>query len=418
MNRDAQNIPPIRFWQQNLNKSLTAQLDLLNQVDPKNTDLIFIQEPHIDFLNLTRANHHWTVIYPTTHHNTPAKTRSVTLVNKTMSKNSWRQVPLDSSDVTVMELKVNNLSIAIYNIYNACESADTLSLLQAHWQARTASSCPSNSSSMIWLGDFNRHHPLWDAPEDHRLFTTANLDAASQLISLLENHNMEMALPAGIPTLQAFRTGNFSRPDNVFCSADILPSFIECDTWPQLRPARTDHFPVIGALDVTPERTNSTPRFNWRLADWDDFRTQLTANMRAMGPPRHVKDIDDFNMLLTMLTAAIQSAADQCVPKTKPSPFTKRWWTKELSDLRRQKKKLRAKSYCLRAQRYHPVHDQAIKITDEYAKSLETTKRKHWDDWLKEVDANNIWTVHKYAGVSPTDGGIARIPTLKCLDGD
>ena len=104
-----------------------------------------------------------------------------------------------------------------------------------------------------------------------------------------------------------------------------------------------------------------------------------------MGPPRHVKDIDDFNMLLTMLTAAIQSAADQCVLKTKPSPFTKRWWTKELSDLRQQKKKLRAKSYRLCAQRYHPVHDQAIKITDEYAKSLETTKRKHWDDWLKEV---------------------------------
>ena len=232
MNRDAQNNPLICFWQQNLNKSLTAQLDLLNQVDPKNTDLIFIQEPHIDFLNLTRANHHWTIIYPTTHHNMPAKTRSVTLVNKTISKNSWRQIPLDSSNITVMELKVNNLSIAIYNIYNACESADTLSLLQAHWQVRTASGGPSNSSSMIWLGDFNCHHPLWDAPEDHQLFTTANLDAASQLISLLENHNMEMALPAGIPMLQAFCTGNFSRPNNVFCSADILPSFIECNTWP------------------------------------------------------------------------------------------------------------------------------------------------------------------------------------------
>ncbi|KIM50628.1 hypothetical protein SCLCIDRAFT_145010, partial [Scleroderma citrinum Foug A] len=56
--------PPVRFWQQNLNKLLIAQLDLLNQVDPKNTDFIFIQEPHIDFLNLTRANHHWTVVYP------------------------------------------------------------------------------------------------------------------------------------------------------------------------------------------------------------------------------------------------------------------------------------------------------------------------------------------------------------------
>ena len=119
-----------------------------------------------------------------------------------------------------------------------------------------------------------------------------------------------------------------------------------------------------------------------------------------------------------MLSAAIQSAADQCVPKTRPSPFTKRWWTKELSELRRQKKKLRAKSYRLRAQRYHPVHEQATKASDEYAKSLEATKRKHWDDWLEEVDANNIWTAHRYAGASPTDGGVARIPTLKRLVGD
>lgn len=169
MNSDAhKSTPPICFWQQNLNKSLTAQLDLLNQVDPKNTDLIFIQEPHIDFLNLTRANYHWTVIYPTAHHDTPAKTRSVILVNKTVSKNAWQQVPLESSDVTVMELKINNQPITIYNIYNACENADTLSLLQNHWLARTANGSPENSSNMIWLSDFNRHHPLWDSPEDHR----------------------------------------------------------------------------------------------------------------------------------------------------------------------------------------------------------------------------------------------------------
>lgn len=103
-----QPTPLIHFWQQNLNKSLTAQLDLLNQIDLKNTDFIFIQELHINFLNLTRANHYWTVIYPSAHHNTPAKTRSVTLVNKTVSKNSWRQVPLKSSDITVVKLTVGD----------------------------------------------------------------------------------------------------------------------------------------------------------------------------------------------------------------------------------------------------------------------------------------------------------------------
>ena len=97
---------------------------------------------------------------------------------------------------------------------------------------------------MVWLGDFNKHHPLWDAPEDTHLFTPANLDSASVLLTLLEDHNMEMALPAGIPTIKAFRTGNYSCPDNVFCSTDLLPSFTECNTYPHLKPARTDHLPV------------------------------------------------------------------------------------------------------------------------------------------------------------------------------
>lgn len=69
---------------------------------------------------------------------------------------------------------------------------------------------PGNGSGMMWLGDFNQHHPLWDSPTNVHLFTAANLEAASQLILLVEAHSMEMALPAGIPTLQVFHSGNFS----------------------------------------------------------------------------------------------------------------------------------------------------------------------------------------------------------------
>ena len=214
-----------------------AQHDLLNQVDPKTTDFIFIQEPHIDFLNLTRANHHWMVVYPSTHHNTLVKTRSVTLVSQTVSKNNWRQVPVTCSNMKAVELTSAAGLVTFYNIYNACNNSDTLSLLQNRWSQRNPQDCQTTNGKMIWLGDFNKHHPLWDTPEDTHLFTPANLDSASILITLLEDHNMEMALPAGIPTIQAFCTGNYSRPNNIFCSADLLPSFTECNMHPHLKPA-------------------------------------------------------------------------------------------------------------------------------------------------------------------------------------
>ncbi|KAL4061775.1 hypothetical protein J3A83DRAFT_4043039, partial [Scleroderma citrinum] len=77
----------LHFWQQNINKSLTAQLDLLSNTDPKLFNIIFFQEPHINFLNLTRANHQWTIISPTCHHTNPKSTRSITLVSMKISKN-------------------------------------------------------------------------------------------------------------------------------------------------------------------------------------------------------------------------------------------------------------------------------------------------------------------------------------------
>ena len=277
--------PNIRFRQQNLNKSLTAQLDLLNGTDPKDTDFVFIQEPHIDFQHQTRANQYWTVVYPTPHNTSPACTRSVILVNKSVSKNNWRQLPIDSTDVTAIELSCANHKISFYNIYNACEHSDTLSLLQTHWQQRTQRLGPAAKNDMVWLGDFNRHHPLWDSPADTRLFTPANIEAASFLIDLTETYEMEMALPAGLPTLQVSSSGNFSRPDNVFCSSNLLPSFLECNTKPEERPAKADHFPIIGKIDVSPERTCPAPRFNWRQTDWHEFRTKLTHNLANIGPP-------------------------------------------------------------------------------------------------------------------------------------
>ncbi|KAJ8593676.1 hypothetical protein M405DRAFT_731037, partial [Rhizopogon salebrosus TDB-379] len=58
------DIASLRIWQQNLNTSLTAQASLLNNPNAANWDLIVIQEPHINFLRNTSANHHWHVLYP------------------------------------------------------------------------------------------------------------------------------------------------------------------------------------------------------------------------------------------------------------------------------------------------------------------------------------------------------------------
>jgi len=48
---------------------------------------------------------------------------------------------------------------------------------------------------IIWLGDFNRHHPMWDEDHNAHLFMRTNLDGAQHLINVVIELNLKMALP-------------------------------------------------------------------------------------------------------------------------------------------------------------------------------------------------------------------------------
>ena len=79
----------------------------------------------------------------------------------------------------------------------------------------------------------------------------------------------------------------------------------------------------------------------------------------------------------------------------------------------KRKCQLKARSFRLWAQHLHPVHEEARKVANEYATRIVDAKKKHWEDWLEDVNVDNIWTAHKYAGGAPMDGSNTRIPTLK-----
>src|ERR1700684_1377247 len=95
---DAGEPRKLRIWQQNINRSLEGQLDLLHTLKAEKYDIVAIQEPHIDFLGRTRANPHWSVIYPKHHLVDPRKSRSVILVNRSLSTNNWDDLDIASNE--------------------------------------------------------------------------------------------------------------------------------------------------------------------------------------------------------------------------------------------------------------------------------------------------------------------------------
>jgi hypothetical protein len=127
----------LRIWQQNLNKAKNTQQHLLRNLDPQKYDIAAIQEPVINYVNLTTSNSHWNIIYPTTHHTANAKrTKSIILINKRISKDHWRMLPMESPDITAIELSGEFGNLRIYNIYNDGTHPQTLEYLTNYLAAQ------------------------------------------------------------------------------------------------------------------------------------------------------------------------------------------------------------------------------------------------------------------------------------------
>ncbi|OBZ65124.1 hypothetical protein A0H81_14889 [Grifola frondosa] len=183
---------------------------------------------------------------------------------------------------------------------------------------------------VIWAGNFNRHHPLWDSEDNNHLFTMENLDQAQVLLNMVVEFGLNMTLSHGIPTLETVCTKNLTWSDNVFCSDSLTDAVISCNTAPELCPTKTDHMSVHTTIDLTLEAATETPRRNFSDVDWDDFQATLSDELTRRPMPEEIQSEEDFNITLTSLMAALNHAIDSHISFSKPVPFAKCWWTKEL----------------------------------------------------------------------------------------
>jgi ribonuclease HI/endonuclease/exonuclease/phosphatase family metal-dependent hydrolase len=406
----------LRIRQQNTNKSLISQLDMLNSLRKDDYDICTIQEPYLDHNAKTRANNYWISIYPTTHNTAPEATRSIILINTHILTNNWRQIPIEHPDVTAIELTGTYGKLRLFNIYNDCNNNDAIKHVATFMRANPPPHSLITPTHHIWLGDFNRHHPLWDEPRNEHLFTRRNLDLAQPLIDMIGSFNMKMALPPGIPTLRAHSTGNHTRVDNVFCSEDLLDTVIKCQTDDATRPVKTDHYPITTYLDLFTHKSKPQPRLNFREVDWPEFSKTLKANLDNIPRPAVISNVNSFNRKLADLNTAIWNAINEHVSTTKPCPYSKRWWSAELTQSKKDTAKLGQQAKYFRDYPYHPVHEEYRQQRNKYANMIKNAKADHWTDWLEGLDESSVWKAAKLISSPPTDAAKSRIPTLQVKD--
>lgn len=406
-------ISHLRIWQQNLNTSHTAQLTLLNSPISNDWDILAIQELALNSVNNTRASMHWRVVYPTCKYTHGDKPRAVTLVNSKVSTNVWRQIDFPSADVVVVQFSTSNGLCTVFSIYNHNNHNNTVEEMERFLGARGPELRPTEDDHMLWLGDFNHHHPLWDKECNNHLFTAAALEASGKLIDLVADYGMVQALPKDIPTLQSSSTRNWTRPDNVFCTEHTNETVVSCNMAPDKHGPKTDHVPVLTTLDMSLQASPNSPSWNYRSVDWDKFNTALNnALTNLAGPPRTLETAEEFQQAAHNLNLALHQTVELSVPKTQPHPHTKRWWTQDLTKRSDELKHLRKQVYKFRALPNHDVHASLWEKENTLSKEIQKMKETHWKDWLNRMVGTDIWIAHKYLSNPGSDGGKTRIPTL------
>jgi len=261
----------------------------------------------------------------------------------------------------------------------------------------------------IWLGDFNSHHP---DNANVGLFTRANLNVVEELIELVASRGMEMVLLKGIPTIKNVQ-GNYTRLDNVFCSQGIEDWVTQCATVPGETPPKADHFPIHTTMDFSMKGAAHSHSFNYRAVEWEVFITDLIKNLGKIPDPQQIDDEDQFHNALGGLTKAIFDTIEKVVPRHKPSPHSKQWWTKDLDLARSQARRAGEKVYRYRNHPMHPSHEDARWARNKYSELIKMMKKDYWMDWLEGVNAKSIWDTNWFISTPGSDGGQIKMPTLK-----
>jgi len=192
----------------------------------------------------------------------------------------------------------------------------------------------------------------------------------------------------------------------------MVNKVVYCTTDPRLRGPGTDHVPILTVLELPAKRADRTPRYNFRVVEWEDFKKELATRMEELPEPGPIRSEEEYEAAVSGLTRVLQETIHAMVPVTRPSPHSKRWWSKELDILKKKKNKLSSTSYKYRALTGHPSHEEHRRIRREYSSTIVTAKRDHWTLSLEGLSYGDVWMANHYISGDGLDGGRTQIPTL------
>ncbi|KAL1671528.1 hypothetical protein EV122DRAFT_177347, partial [Schizophyllum commune] len=127
--------------------------------------------------------------------------------------------------------------------------------------------------------------------------------------------------------------------DLIFASHALADLVVKCTA--EDHGHGSDHMVVQARLDLSVPQSEPRPRLRWREADWDQYSDELSKKLdercvHSQLPNLHTTEAVDT--VVRDVSDSLVEAASRAVPRARPSPHSKRWWTSEpTKQLRRLK---------------------------------------------------------------------------------
>ena len=103
----------------------------------------------------------------------------------------------------------------------------------------------------------------------------------------------------------------------------------------------------------------------------------------------------------------------ECIDKKSPNLYKQRWWTEELSNLKKAQNCLSNKSHKFRHLHDHPVHTEYKAAANKFKEIMTETHNQDWTDWLEGASQQDLYLANKYITSEPSDYSNAHIPSLQ-----
>jgi ribonuclease HI len=406
----------LKILQANVWKSSTVQDAMYNDPGIWECDLVLIQEPHYRTSGrntyVTGTGPIFEAIIPKTTQgaNQERRIRSCIWANRS---NEYTQILTDSNDITIVILQKGNRSVLVASVYipglGQGEQPDEQELISRLKEVQGAFRSERERTPELELfvaGDFNRHDSLWGGD---RVAREARQGSGSQILDFMEDNDLQLLTPRGMVTWE--QRGQSSTIDLALATERPFDDRITCQALDD--EYGSDHRAILSTISIEEgQEEPQAQKYILAKANWLSIRNCISQSLQSSPFP-----IADVELMQDYIQRVTQEAIAQHCPKAKPSKYAERWWSENLTVLRRRYTTIRNQARSTRRQGRRDLNLEAATkaARHDFHHAITKKKKEHWTEFLG--DATNIWQASRYLDPDKTSS-FGRIAAIKKRDGE